>query len=217
VPVAVAGPDDIERGRRLFARDCVFVAAAPSLAAMPPPSLPEIAFAGRSNVGKSSLVNALTGRRTLARTSHTPGRTQQLIFFVLGEALVLVDMPGYGYAEAPKKLVASWTQLVRDYLRGRPTLRRLCLLVDARHGLKDNDRELMEMLDEAALSFQLVLTKCDKVSGPALERLLAEVDAELRRHVAAHPDIVATSARTGAGIEVLRAALAALAAPSQIG
>jgi len=217
VPLAVADADAVEAGRRLFARECTFVAAAPTLAAMPPPVLPEIAFAGRSNVGKSSLVNALTGRRTLARTSHTPGRTQALIFFTLGDALGLVDMPGYGYAEAPKTLVAAWTQLVRDYLRGRPTLRRLCLLVDSRHGIKDTDRELMDLLDEAALSFQVVLTKCDKATGPVLERLVAAVDAEIGRHPAAHPDVVATSSRTGFGVEVLRAGLAALAAPAQIG
>ncbi|MGE0745955.1 MAG: ribosome biogenesis GTP-binding protein YihA/YsxC [Rhodospirillales bacterium] len=217
MPLARADADAVEAGRRLFARACEFIAAAPTLAAMPPPALPEVAFAGRSNVGKSSLVNALTGRRTLARTSHTPGRTQALIFFDLGDALTLVDMPGYGYAQAPKKLVETWSQLVRDYLRGRPSLRRLCLLVDSRHGIKDNDRELMDLLDEAALSFQVVLTKCDKTAGPALEHLVAAVDAEIGRRPAAHPEVVATSSRTGFGVEVLRAGLAALAAPAQIG
>ncbi|MGE0748336.1 MAG: ribosome biogenesis GTP-binding protein YihA/YsxC [Rhodospirillales bacterium] len=217
MPLAQADAAAVEAGRRLFAHECTFIASAPTLAAMPPPALPEIAFAGRSNVGKSTLVNALTGRRTLARASHTPGRTQALIFFTLDDALGLVDMPGYGYAQAPKKLVEAWTQLVRDYLRGRPSLRRLCLLVDSRHGIKDNDRELMDLLDEAALSFQVVLTKCDKASGPELERLVAAVDAEISRHPAAHPDVVATSSRSGFGIEVLRASLAALAAPAQIG
>ena len=217
MPLAAPDADAIETGRRLFARECRFVGAAPHLAAMPPPGLPEVAFAGRSNVGKSSIVNALTGRKTLARASHTPGRTQELIFFDLGGALMLVDMPGYGYAQAPKTLVETWTRLVRDYLRGRATLRRLCLLVDARHGLKEVDRELMGLLDEAAVSFQVVLTKCDKVPAGALARMAATVDAEVARHVAAHPEIVATSAHSGQGVEALRAALAMLAAPGQIG
>ncbi len=199
----------IEAGRKLFARECRFMFGAASLDALPPPGLTEIAFAGRSNVGKSSLVNALTGRRTLARVSHTPGRTRQINFFLLGEALVLVDLPGYGYARASKTLIRDWTRLVEDYLRGRPSLRRLCLLIDARHGVKPPDRDLMDMLDAAAVSYQTVLTKADKASS--LDRVAGEVAAELARHAAAHPAIHLTSARTGAGIEALRAAIAALA------
>ena len=199
----------IEAGRLLFARECRFIFGAASLDALPPPDLTEIAFAGRSNVGKSSLVNALTGRRTLARVSHTPGRTRQINFFLLGEALVLVDLPGYGYARASKTLIRDWTRLVENYLRGRPSLRRLCLLIDARHGIKPPDRDLMDMLDASAVSYQTVLTKADKASSVA--RVRAEVAAELSRHPAAHPAILLTSARTGAGIEALRAAIAALA------
>ena len=199
----------IEAGRKLFAHECRFMFGAASLDGLPPPGPTEIAFAGRSNVGKSSLVNALTGRRTLARVSHTPGRTRQINFFLLGEALVLVDLPGYGYARASKTLISDWTRLVEDYLRGRPSLRRLCLLIDARHGVKPPDRDLMDMLDTAAVSYQAVLTKADKASS--IDRVTDEVGAELARHAAAHPAIHLTSARTGAGIEGLRAAIAALA------
>ncbi len=204
----------IEAGRKLFAHECRFRFGAASLDGLPPPGLTEIAFAGRSNVGKSSLVNALTGRRTLARVSHTPGRTRQINFFQLGEALVLVDLPGYGYARASKTLIRDWTRLVEDYLRGRPALRRLCLLIDARHGVKPPDRDLMDMLDAAAVSYQVVLTKADKASS--LDRVTGEVAAELARHAAAHPAIRVTSARTGAGIEALRAAIAALAGPAPV-
>jgi GTP-binding protein len=221
-PGRVAGPvhppgdapdaDAVERGRKLFAQECRFVAGTATLDRLPPDDLPEVAFAGRSNVGKSSLVNALTGRTTLARTSHTRGRTQQLNFFELGRRLMLVDMPGYGYAEAPKALVASWSELVKTYLRGRASLRRACLLIDARHGIKDTDRPLLEMLDEAAVSFQLVLTKIDKVKGAELARQLEATEAELAKHVAAHPVIHLTSAHEREGVAELRAALAALAA-----
>jgi GTP-binding protein len=204
--------EEIEAGRLLFAQGCAFVAGAPTAAALPPDTLPEVAFAGRSNVGKSSLVNALTGRTTLARTSHTPGRTQQLNFFDLGHRLMLVDMPGYGYAEASKAEVARWTKLVRAYLKGRASLRRTLLLIDARHGLKDTDRPWLEMFDETAVSYQVVLTKADKVKAPELARLLESVDAELARHVAAHPHVAVTSAHEGRGIPELRAALAKLAA-----
>ncbi len=207
----------IERGRVLFAGRCEFVAGAPDLGALPAPRLPEIAFAGRSNVGKSSLVNALTGRKTLARTSHTPGRTRQLNFFALEQRLMLVDLPGYGYARASKALIRDWTALVRAYLRGRADLARLCLLIDARHGVREADRALMMMLDEAAVSFQGVLTKADKTSAAMLESATRGVAAELSQHVAAYPSLAVTSARTGHGIEALRADLAALARPGRVG
>jgi GTP-binding protein len=201
-----------EAGRRLFAGSCDFVAGAATDDALPADSLPEIAFAGRSNVGKSSLINALTGRTTLARVSHTPGRTQQLNFFDLGHRLMLVDLPGYGFAQASKKDVASWTGLTRRYLAGRASLRRIQLLIDGRHGIKEPDRPIMTMLDEAAVSYQVVLTKTDKVAPGELAERIAAVASELKRHVAAHPTIHLTSAHAGSGIAALRASLAALAA-----
>ncbi len=200
----------IEAGRRLFARECRFVAGAASPDALPAGDLIEVAFAGRSNVGKSSLVNALTRRNSLARTSRTPGRTQQINFFSLDGALMLVDLPGYGYARASKTRIGAWTMLMHDYLKGRAALRRLCLLVDSRHGLKDTDRELMAELDVAAVVYQLVLTKCDKLTAAALAAITETVADELARHPAAHPEIIATSAQSGAGIAALRATLAAL-------
>ena len=201
----------IEAGRLLFARECAFVAGAATVAALPAGDLVEIAFAGRSNVGKSSLINALTGRNALARTSRTPGRTQQINFFRLGDALLLVDLPGYGYARASKSKIGAWTALMFDYLKGRAALRRLCLLIDSRHGLKDTDRELMKELDTAAVVYQVVLTKCDKLTAGALAAVTETVAEELARHPAAHPEILATSSQSGAGIAELRAALAALA------
>jgi GTP-binding protein len=216
---AGADPDTLRQAeerlafaRWLFAQECLFVAGAATADAVPAATLPEIAFAGRSNVGKSSLVNALTGRKTLARVSITPGRTRQLNFFLLGERLMLVDLPGYGYASASKTDIKAWTGLTRDYLRGRPDLRRVLLLVDARHGLKEPDREMMKMLDEAAVSYQIVLTKSDKPTPAELERVRAGVAEEAARHVAAHPELLATSSVTGAGIEALRAELAGFAA-----
>ena len=203
--------ESLERGRRLFAGDCRFMAAAADAAQLPPAGLPEVAFAGRSNVGKSSLVNALTGRKSLARTSNTPGRTQTLIFFDLGGRLGLVDLPGYGYARVSRSKAAAWTALTRDFLAGRATLRRLCLLVDARHGLKDSDGALMEALDRAAVVYQVVLTKIDKLSAPALSRAVAAAEDGIARRAAAHPSVIATSARAGDGIPRLRAELAALA------
>jgi len=204
-----------EAGRRLFAQECRFIAGADRIEALPPIGLPEVAFAGRSNVGKSSLVNALTGRTTLARVSHTPGRTQQLNFFDLAGRLVLVDMPGFGFARAAKSKIRDWSGLIERYLRGRPSLRRVCLLIDARHGAMAVDRGFMERLDAAAVSYQVVLTKCDKVKPTQLEERIAALAAELAEHVAAHPDLIVTSAHAGTGIPDLRAALAALAAPGQ--
>jgi GTP-binding protein len=206
-----------EKGRRLFARACDFLTGAASDAALPPAHHPEIAFAGRSNVGKSTLVNALTGRRTLARVSHTPGRTQQLNFFSLGEQLILVDLPGYGFAAASKAKVAGWTQLTERYLKGRPTLRRVLLLIDARHGIKEADRPIMAMLDEAAVSYQIVFTKIDKVRAGELQRRAATTAAALAKHVAAHPVIHLTSAHDGLGIAALRASIAALASADGAG
>ncbi|MEO5338149.1 MAG: ribosome biogenesis GTP-binding protein YihA/YsxC [Magnetospirillum sp. WYHS-4] len=211
----MTGSDDadrpIEEGRRLFAGPCAFVLGAAGLDQIPGDALPEVAFAGRSNVGKSSLINALTGRSTLARTSDTPGRTQQVNFFNLGDRLMLADLPGYGYAQAPKPLVERWTRLVKTYLKGRAPLRRCCMLIDARHGIKDVDREVMGMLDKAAVVYQVVLTKADKIKAPELEALIERTRAELAKHPAAHPDVLATSSREGRGIPELRAQLAALA------
>lgn len=202
----------LEAGRRLFAQPCDFVTGIAELAQLPPMRLPEVAFSGRSNVGKSSLINALTGRRQLARISQTPGRTQQINLFDLGGRLTLVDLPGYGYAQAPKPAVEAWQQLVRAYLRGRASLRRTCVLVDARHGLKDNDRAFMATLGETAVAFQVVLTKADLVRASELADLVESVDAELLRRLGAHPDLIVTSAQQGDGIERLRAELAALTA-----
>jgi GTP-binding protein len=199
----------LEAGRLLFARDCDFVWGTAEIDQFPDAELPEVAFSGRSNVGKSSLLNALTGRKTLARTSSTPGRTQQLNFFNLGARLMLVDMPGYGYAKESKEKVAAWHELIRRFLRGRPTLRRALVLVDSRHGLKPNDEEIMTMLDQSAVPYQIVLTKVDKAAG--LDALVRRTEAALKKHPAAFPEVHATSSETGAGIAELRASLAALA------
>jgi GTP-binding protein len=204
---------DEEAGRVLFAQACGFVAGAERIEDLPPFGLPEIAFAGRSNVGKSSLLNALTGRSALARVSHTPGRTRQLNFFDLGGRLHLVDMPGYGHAEAPKSSIRRWQRLIDAYLLGRPTLARVMLLVDARRGLKPVDRDLMKKLDERAVSYQVVLTKADQPKAAELAETTGRLAAELAKHPAAHPDIVATSAVDATGIAELRARLAKLAAP----
>ncbi len=201
----------MERGRLLFAQACEFVAGAANEASLPQPALPEIAFAGRSNVGKSSLINALVGHKRLARVSLTPGRTQQLNFFSLGGALMLVDLPGYGHAAAAKRQIRSWTSLIHAYLRGRPNLRRVVVLVDSRHGLKPNDHALMAELDDVAVSYQIVLTKADKAGDAPVKAAFASVSGAIAKRPAAHPEIAVTSAETGAGIPELRASIAALA------
>jgi GTP-binding protein len=204
--------DDIARGKALFKGPCTFVKGVVQIDDLPQDGRSEIAFAGRSNVGKSSLINALTGRTSLARVSVTPGRTRELNFFTLGkdEALTLVDMPGYGYARAPKSQVRGWTRLIRDYLRGRRELKRVFLLIDARHGVKPTDRDIMKLMDEAAVSYQAVLTKAEKPNATELEAVVAKVAAELAKHPAAYPQILVTSARGGSGIPELRAAVAGL-------
>ena len=213
-PAQETAPEAIEAGRLLFARECRFVAGVASLAGLPEETLPEIAFLGRSNVGKSSLVNALTGRRMLARTSNTPGRTRQLNFFALDDRLMLVDLPGYGYAEASKSAIKAWTELVHHYLRRRSMLRRVCLLIDARHGIKEPDRPIMQLCDSAGLSFQVALTKIDKVTLGERAAAAEMVADELRLHPAAHPEVHLTSAEKAFGIAGLRAAIAGLALPA---
>lgn len=193
-----------EKARKLFAGACDFVAGAMTLEQLPPMGLPEVAFIGRSNVGKSSLVNALTNRTALARVSQTPGRTRQLNFFNLGGRLMLVDLPGYGYAKAPKDEIKEWNFLIKDYLRGRTTLQRVLLLVDARHGLKDSDIEFLKLLNTSAVATQVVLTKADAVSTPALEKTSAMVLAALKKHPAAFPAVMAVSSEKNRGIEELR-------------
>ena len=203
-------PEELEKGRLLFAGECQFIAASNSLNNLPPLGLPEVAFAGRSNVGKSSLVNALTGRRTLARASQTPGRTRQLIFFNLAERLQLVDLPGYGYAKAPKTDIKAWTKLTRQFLAGRQSLQRMFLLIDGRRGVGPADEEMMTLMDEAALSWAVILTKMDRVRQKDQEHLLSQTKAKIARHVAAFPHIWQTSSETAEGIDLLRAHLAKL-------
>jgi GTP-binding protein len=205
---------EIAAGEALFKAPCVFVKGVVAIDGLPDDGRPEIAFAGRSNVGKSSLINALVGRTSLARVSVTPGRTRELNFFTLGHQAetYLVDMPGYGYARASKVAVRGWTRLIRDYLRGRRELKRVFVLIDARHGIKPNDKETMSLLDEAAVSYQAVLTKADKPKKTELEETVAKVEAELSKRPAAYPQVLVTSAHTGMGIAELRAAIAVLAA-----
>ena len=205
-------PQEIAEGRRLFAGEWRFLRAAASIASLPPPRGVEVAFAGRSNVGKSSLVNALTGRHGLARISHTPGRTQELNFFCVHERWRLVDMPGYGYAAASKTKVAAWTELIRAYLRGRANLARAYVLIDARHGIKSGDGTVFDLLDNAAVSYQIVLTKADQVGDEALAACLQKTTAALAKRRAAFPEVLATSERTGSGVAELRASIAKLVA-----
>jgi GTP-binding protein len=206
----VSTADAIENGRLLFAKSCDFVLGASALDHIPKSLLPEVAFAGRSNVGKSSLVNALTGRKTLARVSNTPGRTREINFFRLGDRLMLADLPGYGFARASKEQSERWGNLIFEYLRGRPQLRRVILLIDSRRGLLENDIEVMTLLDRAAVSYQLVLTKTDKLKPNERAEIASRIAAQSQKHGAAHPDLIATSAITGEGIPELRAELAAL-------
>ena len=203
--------EQLAAGERLFARPWEFVLGAPALEILPPGDRPEIAFAGRSNVGKSSLINALVRRNGLARTSNTPGRTHELNFFATpGIPAYFVDMPGYGFAEAPKEKVDAWGRLVRDYLRGRANLKRVLVLIDARHGVKKADEPIMEMLDEAAVSYQIVLTKADKISLPAQAAVLAKVATAAAKHPAAFPTLRLTSSEKGLGMDLLRAEIATL-------
>lgn len=207
--------DFVETGRKLFAQNCEFVWAADKIGDLPAMGPVEVAFAGRSNVGKSSLLNALAGRKALARISHTPGRTQQLNFFALGPdpqapLMRLVDMPGYGYAAVSKEKIAGWTRLMQDFLRGRASLARVFVLIDGRHGIKDVDRDMLKTLDQAALSYQVVLTKRDEVKKAEIDRTIADAQAVLRQHSAAHPDVIFLSSHKGEGLAELRASVARL-------
>ncbi len=208
--MAEADAEVIERGRKLFAGACDFVKGVVAMDGLPVPDRPEVCFAGRSNVGKSSLINALTGRKALARASNTPGRTQEINYFTLGESGYLVDLPGYGYAQAPLEKVAKWQDLLRQYLAGRVTLARAYVLIDARHGVKPVDHEIMALLDRSAVSFQAVLTKADKPKAGEMAGTLAAVQADLGTHPAAYPEIIVTSSASGDGLELLRVAVARL-------
>lgn len=203
-------PEQMEQARRIFAGPCDFMWGSADLKQLPPADFSEVAFAGRSNVGKSSLVNALTGRSTLAKTSNTPGRTQQLNFFNLGGLLYLVDMPGYGYAKVSKVVRDQWDHLIFEYLRGRPNLRAVLILIDSRHGLKETDIHLMDLLDKAAVSYRIILTKCDKASKKERTAIVEKIVSVLRKHPAAYPEIYMTSSESGEGIDILRTVLIGL-------
>lgn len=203
-------PEQLEKGRVLFAGESTFIMGAAKIQQIPPDTLPEVAFAGRSNVGKSSLLNALTGRKKLARTSNTPGRTQEINFFDMKGQLMLVDLPGYGYAKVSRTLVTAWTDMLRKYLKGRASLRRALVLVDSRHGIKPSDKEIMEMMDESAVAYQIILTKIDKLKKGELEKRIKETKEVLKKHPAAFPEPYATSSVKGTGIAELKAALAML-------
>ena len=205
-------PMEIEQGRHLFSQECKFFHGTDTLRNLPQASLPEVAFVGRSNVGKSSLINAMTGRNSLARTSSTPGRTQQLNFFNLGDKIIIVDLPGYGYAKVSKAQVARWTNTMKAFLRGRAPLRRICLLIDARRGLKDVDREMMDLMDSAAVVYQFVFTKVDKTSEKELRQNISVTKEELKKRPAAFPVLIQTSAQAKTGLKELRASLAELVA-----
>lgn len=207
-PLAHFDDDALAVAEKLFRQQCDFMKGVVKVAGLPPDDRPEVAFAGRSNVGKSSLLNVLLGRRDLARTSNTPGRTRELNYFDLNGALYLVDMPGYGYAQAPKSQVAGWNALIQDYLRGRPSLRRVFLLIDSRHGLKPSDHDIMKLMDKSAVSYQIILTKTDKLKADELAHVAAQTASALKKHPAAHPLIVATSSVKGAGVPDFRAAVA---------
>ncbi len=213
---AIDDPDVLEAARKLFVGECDFVRGVVALEGLPDAEYPEIAFAGRSNVGKSSLLNALTGRKSLARTSNTPGRTQEINYFLLAQQLYLVDLPGYGYARVSKTKSADWTELVFDYLRGRPNLRRVMLLIDGRHGIKPNDKEVMEMMDTAAVSYQVVLTKCDKPKADEFKKIVAATRETIRTHVAAHPRLMLTSSVKNTGIADLRAEMWGVATGNEL-
>lgn len=204
----------LEEGRLLFARDVEFMLSVTTLASLPDPKLPEVCFAGRSNVGKSSLINALTNRKGLARASNTPGRTRELNYFNLSDRLRVVDLPGYGYARASKVDIARWTELTRAFLRGRANLRRVFVLIDSRHGLKPNDFELFDMLDEAAVTYQIILTKIDKIKKGELPKVMTKTQAAIAKRPAAFPVIIATSSEKKTGLDVLRAEIATLALPA---
>lgn len=209
-PAADPDPETAEAARQLFAGPVDFVKGVVSMDGLPAADRPEVCFAGRSNVGKSSLINALTGRKGLARASNTPGRTQEINYFALGERAYLVDLPGYGFAKAPVAVVAKWQALLKSYLAGRPTLRRAFALIDSRHGIKDVDHQIMTLLDRSAVPFQVVLTKADKVGGQSLAATIAQVQESLQQHPAAYPELVVTSSDKGQGIATLRAIIAGL-------